>query len=301
MSFKLLTSRILQKKNNKTIFLHIGSPKTATSSIQHQLLESSRELSRIGFEYCCNSYKLGEILSSYSRLPDEKLSLTISDWEQEIQNSSQPNLIISSESLYGDFYNPLLTTETIAVSLKRIFSKYSVIILFVAREQLGFHKSLYMQSIKEGSTKTYSQFCHDVSIFNFNWVEIADIYAKYFGANALKCFWYEDLISETSTPAEILLSSLTPSNSTVSLSKKGSKSNISLGHLGTEILRSVNGILSNDQRIKLWELLGSNKEFQNTELFSKSIQYEPNDEVLDFYLESNTLFTNKYTKGINHA
>ncbi|ACK69981.1 hypothetical protein PCC7424_1541 [Gloeothece citriformis PCC 7424] len=157
------------------LYLHIGTPKTGTTSIQHFLTVKREELLEQGFLYPVSgtiNHEPGKLMNHdklYAAI-QHKLNLPVSnriykqaEWRQsletewnrfhsEIESHSRENVVISAESFSG------LTIDGIKL-IQENLSKYEVKIIVYIRKQDDLLQSLYNQLVKIG------MYGHDVHKF----------------------------------------------------------------------------------------------------------------------------------------
>lgn len=128
----------------KKIYLHIGTPKTGTTTIQKNLINNRKVLNKTGYDYPTNGlignahHNLGfELSSLYKSKPKAGL---IFDICQEIQKSSFHKFIISSEVFTW------LTKEEIFL-LKAKLSEFKVFPVICLRRQDNFFASFWSHRI----------------------------------------------------------------------------------------------------------------------------------------------------------
>ena len=159
------------------VFIHIGLPKTATSSIQSFLYENSAFLDQHGYHYLqtglnhnlkCHHdmvWKLGLHKGpSYVEEDIDKYQQEVLDsLRAEVANNLEKDLILSSELLtfIGDFkqLQPVLD----------IFEGKEIKYILNLRRQDRFLESLYQQVVKDGVESTFEEwFHHSRGIANYN-------------------------------------------------------------------------------------------------------------------------------------
>jgi len=159
------------------IFIHIGLPKTATSSIQSFLYNNAAFLDQHGYHYIqtglnhtlkCHHdlvWKLGLHKGpSYVEENVEKYKEEILvSLRSEVENNPDKDLILSSELLtfIGDFkkLNPVL----------EIFKGKEVNYIINLRRQDRFLESLYQQVVKDGVGLTFEEWFHrSKGVGNYN-------------------------------------------------------------------------------------------------------------------------------------
>ena len=159
------------------VFIHIGLPKTATSSIQSFLYDNSAFLDQHGYHYLqtglnhnlkCHHdmvWKLGlHKAPSYVEEDIEKYRQEIlNSLRAEVANNQEKDLILSSELLtfLGDF--------KILAPVLEIFKDKEIKYILNLRRQDRFLESLYQQVVKDGVAQTFEEWFHNSrGVANYN-------------------------------------------------------------------------------------------------------------------------------------
>lgn len=203
----------------KKLIIHIGYPKTATTSLQFNLFTRLMKEGKI--EYL-NHLRAGnkdqgdisveKILSSIMGI---KSNIDYSDEVEIISKIDSPLSIISNESIShvsgkslkasyrtGAFWN--------AKKIKKIFSPYfdSIEIIMTIRAQITIIPSYYTQeyfniindkpNFKDIGEWTQNNFGENIQDDNlmFNYKKMYSTYAKYFGEKNVHVLVYEDLLHD---------------------------------------------------------------------------------------------------------
>lgn len=148
--------------NMTTVYLHIGTPKTGTTSIQQLLSENRKKLLDQGVLYpmCGTSKKYAGHFNLAAVLMKERSNYfknlynhRAGNWEQlkeEIDTIKPKNVVISAENFFS------LNFEDIAL-VKKYLSAFKVKVLVYLRKQDDFFVSMYIQSTK-GRALNYLSF-----------------------------------------------------------------------------------------------------------------------------------------------
>ncbi len=159
------------------VFIHIGLPKTATSSIQSFLYDSNAFLDQHGYHYLqtglnhnlkCHHdlvWKLGlhKGPSYVEEDVDQYKQEILDSLKAEVANNPGKDLILSSELLtfIGDFkkLDPIL----------EIFEGKEIKYILNLRKQDRFLESLYQQVVKDGISQTFEEWFHTSrGVANYN-------------------------------------------------------------------------------------------------------------------------------------
>lgn len=145
------------------VTVHIGTYKTATSSIQYALRRSTDQLARVGARYADSG--LNEGLSKHLALYDHIIDMPanqhrrdehaehdyLADLRQELGTPGLRHLIVSEEELsYPD--------PAVAQFFAQLQDVATVDVVMVVREQARFLESLYLQFLKEPPRQVFGTF-----------------------------------------------------------------------------------------------------------------------------------------------
>lgn len=240
------------------LYLHIGTEKTGTQTIQKYLSDNRHSLRDQGFSLLSspgqlNARKLVAYCQEESEFDDFFKDHQISDaagksnfrskflkeFESEISEIPRNvhSIVMSSEHFHSRLRN-IETIRKLKELLDQYFDEISIICYF--REQSQVVQGLYSTAIKSGFTGNYSKFEQNCQVENhyYNYLEFFSKWSQVFGINNLKASIYcfekfqgSDLCAEFSKLTGI---------SMTGLSAPQLRANESLGTLGIEIGRSIN-------------------------------------------------------------
>lgn len=145
----------------KTLYLHFGTHKTGSTSIQTYLYRYREELKKIGFYYPSEGsyFLMGEssqslfahsIIGERPKYISESVSWDkescISELKRDLENSKSPNVIVSSEH-----FSNIRAQDSLA-EIKDIFANYfeNIKIIIYLRRQDHYFESRYNQRVKTG-------------------------------------------------------------------------------------------------------------------------------------------------------
>ena len=188
--------------SKKKIFVHIGTYKTGTSSIQTALYQKREDLRRMGihyletglhptfykhmgiFDYC---HQAAHNRHRRKRWKGVDLAALV---KEEIAQSNAHSFIISEESL---------SVPNVGIAQKLSFLKdiAEVQIVYCVRRQDKFLESLFLQFVKESGRalkKPFVEFIHDQNYLRYaKFDEIADDWASIFGQENILVLDFEEL------------------------------------------------------------------------------------------------------------
>lgn len=184
------------------LILHIGIPKTGTTSIQKALYEERDSLSAQGvyllkglgvpnnkgfssaFESYPNSYSWqgNHSQQSWKRMTKE----SIDAFRREVQDASQDHhtVLVTSEQMSRRYRETNI--KQLGEVLLPLFSEFSVVC--TVRDQIYAIPSLYWLSVRTGVEKrNLADYCRQVGVFqpHLHYDELADVWGSVFGRNNL--------------------------------------------------------------------------------------------------------------------
>jgi len=188
--------------DKKTVFLHIGLPKTGTTTFQTTVMRSPHVMLSHGIRYLETGTKLGVNAEHHllvqgilgprgariDTLASEEILAGI--WaaaRREIDTAPESKILISSEL----FSLEIRKLEDI-VRLRRELCDYNVVIALVLRDVADFVNSLYLQRVVEGYYEPIEATIEEFSNF-LNWSDLTEKWASVFGRENVRVLRYEDL------------------------------------------------------------------------------------------------------------
>jgi hypothetical protein len=176
----------------KTLYLHFGTHKTGSTSIQTYLYRYREELKKIGFYYPSEGsyFFMGESsqsLFAHSIIGERPKYISknlrwdkescISDLKRDLDNSKSSNTIISSEHLSS------IKTEDSLAEIKSIFANYfdNIKIIIYLRRQDHYFESRYNQRVKTGLITASFEEVLKEWLGNYNYNEYLEMLSNVFG------------------------------------------------------------------------------------------------------------------------
>ena len=287
----------------KKIHLHIGAHKSASTTIQRNLINNIEklneefELNFIGgtelssrpigqhFRKISKGYftsdKYDEYLSSIEAAKSSIIEL--------LESIKEANIIISWEGFLGhsalDKYEGIYTySKQISESLKSIFVGYEPEITIVVRRQDDFIESCYLQQIKENRSLSFDEFISAINIKNISWLKIVNDFEGNFKGDVNVIPFESIKYLGTKSFLELFLSMVKGEHIKINDYTLVEKANPSFSALGVEVSRNLLPKLSKNRRGEL-----------NKILFSElsSVKYAKASFVNEFYRK---LIVNKCSK-----
>lgn len=161
---------------NKKVYIHIGLPKTATSSIQAFLFSNNDWLHEQGYHYLQSG--LSPTLKCHHEMI-WKLGLHpgLSYVEKDVTRHRARLLKELDEEVRSEPYNTIISSELLTFvrdfnqlkPLLEMFERKEIFYILYLRRQDYFLESLYQQIIKDGATLPFDEwFKNSKNIGNFN-------------------------------------------------------------------------------------------------------------------------------------
>lgn len=273
--------------NKKTVYIHIGSPKTGTTAIQETLAANIDNLKKKNYLYP----KTGLNGINHFCIPlliqkqDSKIKTILEKLLKEFKDSNLDNLIISTEA----FFYKTQTIESIKI-VQEAFVDFDIKIIVYLRRQDSFLQSGYSQQVKADINRvlTVQEFVENVH----NNTNIYDHYSKI--SKWAEVFGKENIIVQPYEKAQMpnglfnsffsLIGIKEDVNDYLELPTR--KSNVGLSKYETELLR-----LFNDKKVPYEIKIKFVDYFLNQEQNSQReydlLTYKERKDILDLYKESN--------------
>lgn len=162
--FNRLEDDFAINKKKKTVFLHIGMPKTGSTAIQIFSEKNRAHLRKRGVLYPCS----GNVFSGHHSLPIS-MRCTNSEYGRvdyiihylrcEIASFTGDTIVLSSEHFYGD---DLYENKSYIRFIEWLNKSYELKVVMYFREQNDFLSSLYNQMVKhDGFSQSFSEMVED--------------------------------------------------------------------------------------------------------------------------------------------
>ena len=174
-----------------TLWIHIGTHKTGTTSIEAFLKTNRTALADQGIGLLTFPRDARRALREHAEGHEAAATNLANTLEHLITKQSracanQPNTyILSWEGFCGNASKGYSDAHLMANALN-VASKYCnlnpYIILYI-RPQEEFISSYYSQTVKDGKTKSIQEFLHDLPSASFNWLRLTETFERQFGAD----------------------------------------------------------------------------------------------------------------------
>jgi hypothetical protein len=282
-------------------YIHIGTWKTGSSTIQYNVHSVKKLLQKEGIFYLSKGDKMvvddgiirrfNQIESEYVRESREKLSRIL---VQKLNENPSMRFIASAEEFSGDPFTAFANSGWVAKNLFEITKELNLdikIIVYIRRQD-DFVESMYTQSIHLGSSQTFDEFLGGYDQQAFDWYRLIESYSEVFGkANIIVRRYHKSFLPEPDTiihqMGEIL------SSSTLKQFEGTNPRNRGLSRDAIEITRITNRFLAKDDQYVLRNI------FQDTNAkqpFESYAYFGPEQRIsfLKLYKESNQRLAHEY-------
>lgn len=171
----------------RRIFIHIGTHKTGSTSIQSILLRNKDRLEQQGLIYVPLPEEIRSLIKrdplsfDIIRIFRNYLNYYLTKHKQI--NDSVMQYVMSWEGFCGNAIRGYKNAGAMADLIKEVTHGLDVRIVIYLRRQDDFVESLYTQKIQEGNSYTFQEFLE--SIPTYNWERLLCDYADRFGKKIL--------------------------------------------------------------------------------------------------------------------
>lgn len=140
------------------LYIHIGSHKTGSTTIQHALKEKSESGLKEGWRYVKTPKCVKELM-----VVNEYNSTIVNNFKKALKKNIKPHNevthhVMSSESIMGNPDNGYKNSAIVARILREATQEYDVSIIVYLRRQDDFVESMYTQNIHQGRSFDFNTF-----------------------------------------------------------------------------------------------------------------------------------------------
>lgn len=176
--------------SESTFYVHIGTHKTGSTTIQNTLSKHTEELERENIYYLGMLQSHARILRSITKYDQNLTSYIANEIEHKtsaIESNGVPghSYILSNEKFTGDkvtsYNNVGIIAKTLYEATKHLHLNVKIIVFI--RRQSDFIESTYAQRIFSGESYSFQEFIDIVDIYSFYWDKLIHAYSHYFGAD----------------------------------------------------------------------------------------------------------------------
>lgn len=176
------------KKISDELFIHIGTWKTGSSTIQYNLNRFKEQLKEDGIYYLSKKDKMvvdDGIVRGFDKIEMEYVEKSRHKLKGILKETEGVDYkyIASAEEFSGDPFRGFKNCTSVAENLYEITKDLNldVKIIVYLRRQDDFIESMYTQSVHLGGVKTFQEFVSDFDESHFNWYYLLEAYSKLFG------------------------------------------------------------------------------------------------------------------------
>ena len=200
------------------LIIHIGYPKTATTSLQKDFFPKIRNVNYLGtISTQKGSYKL--VNDSLTKILYELMYSSDSNWEKSLKlhqeyfnkalNSSMVNLLSYEQLIFhstfykninGKLFKP--SVEMISQRLSQLFIDIEITIVITLRKQVELISSLYAEAYQhhyrtDSNLNSFDKYLDAINdgflndVLNFN--SLIECYSNQFGKDSIKILVYEEM------------------------------------------------------------------------------------------------------------
>jgi hypothetical protein len=282
-----------------TLYLHIGTWKTGSSTIQHNLYKQRGELKKEGFFYLCKEDKMvvsdgkmrhfTSLENEFIRKSRKKLSAIL-----ERHQGKEYTYISSAEEYSGSPFMGFKNAGAVAKNLNEIMKGFDLdakVIVYLRRQD-RFFESLYQQSIRLGESHSFEEFYEQFDETDFNWLYLLDSYSEVFGKqNVIVRRYHPKYLPEENSLirdfGRVIGSRMLSEFSTTQSKNKGYSRDT------LEITRIMNKYFEGEERYqlrKLFDRIGFKNPLEGYTFFTKSAR----EQFLERYKDQNRQIAASY-------
>lgn len=283
------------------LFLHIGTWKTGSSTIQYNLHGLRKKLEREGFFYLSKENKMvidDGIIRNFTEIDDDYVQKSREKFkailDQKRKENPQLSFISSAEEYSGDPFMGFKNAGAVAKNLYEITKELDldISIIVYLRRQDDFFESLYQQSIRLGYSHDFDEFCGKYDATDFNWYDLLKSYSDLFGNdNMIVRRYHRTYLPEENSLIQDFGKAI--GSEIVSNFEETRSRNKGFSRDTLEITKIMNKYFEGEERFKLrkiYDQVNAKMPFEKYAFFSP----EERKEFLKQYEESNHMVAKKY-------
>lgn len=174
--------------NKKTLYIHIGTHKTGSTTIQSILENEKKKLLNEGILYLGRFYNHAKGMKNLEEIHEHLIKNFQKEVKKRIAQYEDRNhhtLVTSNEKFSGHDRWMYRNSNILAKTLWQIFEpfEFDIKIIVYLRRQDKFLESAYKQKVKRDSSFTFDEYLKEETedIYNCYWDSFLDSYADFFG------------------------------------------------------------------------------------------------------------------------
>jgi len=158
----MLAFSIATTKNGREtmtdLYIHVGTHKTGTTTIQHALRDTSRAIPEKDWTYSGTTPTSKEIMRAkqYDKTLVQRLNIELQSLMQRARSADK--VILSTETLSGLPTDGYRNSKVVYSMLRDATTQYDVKIIIFLRRQDSFVESMYTQMIHQGEALEFDRF-----------------------------------------------------------------------------------------------------------------------------------------------
>jgi len=275
--------KILSLIENKTLYLHIGYPKTGSTAIQDAMLKHELFLGEQGVS-CFNPLELKELVQYCSGKGGLGAEDVVRNLCHRINGCKNDRVVVSYEGLVG---KPELIEE---------FANYlgNLEIIIYVRRQDKYIESAYKQGMKAGKRLELEKITENASN-RFDWYKRLKLISECSGNNKLHVKCYEQVCCKGDIFRDFLKTIglvYLPGNVRTDVSNPGYDNG------ALELARVCNKSFSDEQKLLLsYSLQFRHKPMPESDKSKSLLSYEQRREILSLFFDSNKKMFNEFNIG----
>lgn len=172
---------------NKKLYIHIGTHKTGSTSIQNVLKKERKHLLKEGIFYLGRFRDISKPMKDMIEYDEKHVEEFHKEAVRKIEESKKTNpaiYVTSNEKWSGHDMLAYSNAPANARMLWDIFKpfQFDIKIVVYLRQQDKFFESAYSQKVKRGASYSFQEFLDKIEhVKDCHWDHYLDAYAKYFG------------------------------------------------------------------------------------------------------------------------
>lgn len=172
--------------NQNTLYLHIGTHKTGSTTIQNILEKENKKLIDEGIYYLGRFRGLSKPMKSMTKYDKNHVLKFRNEARQLIKDGEKhkPHTFVASNEKWSG--HDMMAYGNASVNAKMLYDifepfKFEIKIVVYLRRQDKFFESAYAQKIKQGAAFTFSDYLEKINYKNLHWDSFLSSYANIFG------------------------------------------------------------------------------------------------------------------------
>lgn len=278
------------------LYIHIGTHKTASTTIQTALYNNRGYLENEGIVVLSPPISFRTLMSSTTLNVDlSKDNLSLVNQVKQYPKNADLNFLVSFEGLSGDPILGYKNSKIIAKILREMTLEFEVKIIIYLRRQDHFIESLYTQKIHEGESYSFHEFINKFDEFSFNWESLLDSYDNEFGKENLIVRKYDTENLPKSNSILRDFGTIIGSKYMQMIDNNESR-NLGYSRDALEVARLTNPYLNESDKKRLRHILQKTNTKQPFDSYSFFSELE-REHFLSQYIRSNSNVAKKYFYG----